>query len=124
YSDDQALSDFLWRISGKRLSAKDDLTPAKSRLDEIVERVQTVLDMHPENFQLKVRLYPKYTEGRIASYKPATRTIMVFADRVTDGVFAHEVAHAVLCDYFGTAPSEKVQEILSQYVDRNLWEDY
>ncbi|MDD5671543.1 MAG: hypothetical protein PHN49_07880, partial [Candidatus Omnitrophica bacterium] len=58
YSDDQALSDFLWRISGKRLSAKDDLTPAKSRLDEIVERVQTVLDMHPENFQLKVRLYP------------------------------------------------------------------
>jgi hypothetical protein len=93
-------------------------------VDRIIERVQEILDMHPDHFKVTVKLDPKYDQGNIAAYKPGLRTIHVFADRITDGVFAHEVAHAVICSYFSVPPPEKVQEILCQYVDRHLWEDF
>ena len=40
------------------------------------------------------------------------------------GVLAHEVAHAIINQYFAVPPPSKVQEILSQYVDKHLWGDY
>ncbi|MCM8776373.1 MAG: hypothetical protein NC930_08535, partial [Candidatus Omnitrophica bacterium] len=84
----------------------------------------TILDMHPANFKLHIELYPVYEEGHIAAYVPENRSIRVYADKVTDGIFAHEVAHAIMHHYFLSPPPEKVQEILAQYVDRHLWEDY
>jgi hypothetical protein len=45
-------------------------------------------------------------------------------DNVSDGVFAHEIAHAVIYKYFPRPPSSTAQEVLTQYVDKYLWSDY
>ena len=124
YSDDKDLSDFLWRISGRRIDFTHDVELAKSRVDGIIRRVQSILDMYPDNFHIKIILYHKHKEGMVALYSHKTKSITVYADRVTDGVFAHEIAHAVICNYFSEPPPRKIQEILAQYVDRYLWEDY
>ncbi len=124
YGQDATLSGFIWRISGKRLNFEEDMGLARSRVDRIVDRVQAILDMYPDALRIKILLYPEYKEGDIASYSHKDNRIKVYADKVTDGIFAHEVAHAVICGYFDTPPPAKMQEILTQYVDRQLWDDY
>ncbi|MBF0254271.1 MAG: hypothetical protein HQL11_04015 [Candidatus Omnitrophica bacterium] len=124
YTDGKALGDFLWRISGRRFYPAEDNAEAVSSVDYLVDRVQSILDMRPDPFKFRVDVLSGYTKGDIAAYLPNGRSIKVYADRVTDGVFAHEVAHAVMDQYFESALPRKVQEILAQYVDRHLWEDY
>lgn len=124
YSENRTLSDFFWRISGKRFDFLEDLNPARSRVDRIVNRVQSILDMQPDNFHIKINLFAQYEEGMIALYSYKTNSIIVYADKVTDGIFAHEIAHAVICNYFPEPLPSKIQEILAQYVDRHLWTDY
>jgi hypothetical protein len=124
YSDDKALGNFLWRITGRRFTFTDDTALARTRIDALIERTQQVLDMYPDKLRVRIELYPAYSEGNIAKYDHKRRTIVVYADKVTDGVFAHEAAHAIICNYFSPPPPEKMQEIIAQYVDRNLWNDY
>jgi len=124
YSDEKSLSDFFWRISGKRFDFTEDIYTASNRIDRLVDRVQAILDMHPENLRITINLYPKYKKGLIASYLSDSDSIRVFADKVTDGILAHEISHAVICNYFDPPPPYKMQEIIAQYVDKHLWEDY
>lgn len=124
FPDDKALCDFFWRISGSECDLTEGASLIKSRVDRIVERVQSILDMRPADFHVRINIHPEYKEGLIAKYSDKTGSITVYADRITDGVFAHELAHAVICNYFSEAPSEKIQEILAQYVDKHLWGDY
>lgn len=124
YPDANTMSEFLWRISGQKVLFPADLRASQNSVDRIIERVQSVLDMYPDAFQVSVRLFSPYTSGDIASYEGSTRSVRVFADRVTDGVFAHEISHAVIDSYFESAPPRKVHEILSRYVDQHLWSDY
>ena len=124
YSNEDTLRTFLWRITGKKFTLLEDRGLARSRVDRIIERVQDVLDIHPENMRIKIKLLASYKEGKIASYTRSTNTIVIYADKVSDGMFAHEAAHAILCAYFKSPPPEKMQEILAQYVDRHLWDDY
>ncbi|MFH1996532.1 MAG: hypothetical protein ABIJ27_05990 [Candidatus Omnitrophota bacterium] len=124
YSDDRALSDFFWRISGKKLDITVDAYPARWAVDRIIDRVQSILDMHPDNFRIAIDLRAAHTRGDIARYLPESNTIVAYADKISDGVFAHEVSHAVICGYFPEEPPEKIQEILAQYVDKYLWSDY
>ncbi|HNX91870.1 MAG TPA: hypothetical protein PKG81_08485, partial [Candidatus Omnitrophota bacterium] len=124
YEDDKALGDFFWRISGKRLNFSEDAGLVRARVDRIVDRVQSILDMAPEGLHFKIVIKPVYETGYIALYTRDKNTITVYANKVTDGVFAHEVAHAVVCNYFKVPPPGKMQEILTQYVDKHLWDDY
>jgi len=124
YNDEADLKTFLWRISGKRFIFPSDLDAAESSVDRIIERAESILDMQPDHFRIKLELYPKYEDGMIAFYSYKKNSITIYTDRVTDGVFAHEVSHSVICNYFDEPPPAKVQEILCQYVDRHLWSDY
>jgi hypothetical protein len=124
YSDDKALGELFWRISGRRLDFPEDTSLARSRVDRLIDRVQSILDMYPRNFRIRIDLYPEYERGMIAAYHPGTNSIVVYADKVTDGVLAHELAHAVICNYFDIPPPAETQEILAQYVDKHLWDDY
>ncbi len=123
YSEDAQLSDFLWRITGKRESSGvGELT--RSRVDEIAEKVMDVLDMRPAPFHFGIFLQTEMGQGGpIAYYSHERRAINVLCNRVTDGVLAHEIAHAVMNAYFGIVPPEKSQEILAQYVDQHLWSE-
>jgi len=124
YTDSKALGAFLWRIGGKRFNFDDDPALAKSRIDRIIDRVMDVLDMHPRRFHVKVFVRDKYKEGRVAYYSNKDASITLYADKITDGIFAHEVAHAVICSFFVKTPTETMQEVLAQYVDKHLWSDY
>ncbi|MDB4349495.1 hypothetical protein OAA99_00915 [Omnitrophica bacterium] len=122
YLQDEDMQQFLWRIGGKRIDVYTYPGFAKSRVDRIVEKVQSLLDMYPEDFKIAVYLRPQYEKGHIAFYRNENQSVVVYADRVTDNVFAHEISHAVINSYFESPPSSKVKEILSQYVDVHLWE--
>lgn len=124
YSEDQEIGDFLWRITGKRLALSDSTELVKNRVDELVERVETLLEMYPSPFQFSIRLEAHYSQDPVALYSHRTRTITLAIDRVTDGVLAHEIAHAIINAYFPVPPPEKAQEILAQYVDKNLYNLY
>jgi len=124
YSDDGMLRDFMWRVGGLRLAECADTALAESRIDRIVERVERVLDMYPKDFHVDIYLYSGYEEGEIAFYSEDTASITVYVDRVTDGVLAHEISHAVMYEYFEVPPPRKVQEILARYADLHLWQDY
>ena len=124
YLQDVQLNDFLWRIGRLRLGPTAEASLAKSRIDRIAEQVELTLDMYPENFHVDIFLCSGYKEGNIALYSDKTKSIKAFVDRVTDGVLAHEVAHAVIDAYFKTPPSYRIEEMLCQYVDAHLWQDY
>ena len=122
YPNDQALSQFCWRITGQRvLTGGEGLV--KNRVDELVQRVEEILEMYPGNFRFTILLVNGNAEMPVAQYSHGTRTVAVAVDRATDGVLAHEIAHAVICVYFPVPPPERAQEILAQYVDKHLYED-
>jgi hypothetical protein len=125
YDRDKDLTDFIWRIGGQTVELPRDRALATSRVDRLIERVQAILDMQPKNFKVKIYLAGELLgPNRVAYYQYRTKEIHVSVHLVTDGVLAHEIAHAVIDRYFATPPSSKVQEILTQYVDRHLWSDY
>jgi hypothetical protein len=125
YKDEKDLSDFLWRLGGTRIDFAGDKNMASSRVDRIVERVETIIDMRPKDLNIDVYLQRgdlKYNE--IAFYQYKTAAVYVSVDKVSDGVFAHEITHAIVNRYFATPTPSKIQEIITQYVDRYLWSDY
>lgn len=125
YNEDKDLEDFLWRLGGTRIDVARDKELASSRIDRIIERVQTIIDMRPKNLNIDVYLQRgdlKYNE--VAFYQYKTSAIYISVDKASDGVFAHEVSHAIVNRYFTTPIPSKMQEIITQYVDRYLWSDY
>lgn len=103
----------------------NDPTLASHRIDRLVDRVQAILDMWPENFKVDIYLHNQSLEiNDAAYYDDKSRSIHVFIENVSDGIMAHELAHANINQYFPIPPPSKMQEILSQYVDQNLWSDY
>lgn len=125
YKEDKDLSDFLWRLGGTRIDFARDKDMASNRVDRIVERVETIIDMRPKDLNIDVYLQRgdlKYNE--VAFYQYKTNAIYLSVDKTSDGVFAHEVSHAIVNRYFTTPTPSKIQEIITQYVDRYLWSDY
>jgi hypothetical protein len=45
------------------------------------------------------------------------KTIYISTEDLDLGMLAHEIAHAIISHYFVVPPSERVQEVLSGYVD-------
>ncbi len=116
----------------KELSVEGQVS---GKVDAIVERVEAVLDMHPKKFRFflyvlpdadKVRaLYKKkyYQEVEfIAFYAPAERAIYIAADKAKSVVLAHEIAHAIIDQFFGVVAPAKIHELLAQYVEENFEE--
>lgn len=108
------------------------LSLVRENTDRIVFRVKALLDMHPEfHFNISILRSPEEVAGiyrelgmtgtpPIAFYSHKSHTIFLTPDRLSDGIFAHEVAHAVINFYFAPPPPPQVQEILAQYVDKHL----
>jgi len=125
YMEDKDLSDFIWRISGARFEFSIDKNLAQNKVDRIIERVETILDMWPKNFNIDIYLHREELKlNKVAYYEHKTKSIHASIDNISDGVFAHEIAHAIISQYFSSPPPSKAQEILTQYVDKYLWSDY
>jgi len=138
YPDDEYLKTFTHRIGGFKFTSKgldDRLSLVKPRVDNIMEKVQAALDMYPSDMRISILLYPDYKSLKkifrqftltettpLAFYSHRTKSIYIDVSSITDGVLAHEMAHAVINFYFKTPPPAKMQEILAQYVDLHLWD--
>lgn len=104
-----------------------------SRLESILLRVEEILAMYPENMEIKIRIYrdreelsQQYSQmfGSVERYKSfyvhPMNTIFTSMTDVTDSEMSHEMAHAVIDNYFRVVPPSKTTELLATYVDSHL----
>jgi hypothetical protein len=69
------------------------------------------------------RLFPRLAPATLRLppfFDPKTKTIHLRTDNITMGILGHEIAHAVLADYFVIHPTHDIGEILSQQVEKKL----
>jgi uncharacterized protein (DUF2132 family) len=103
------------------------------RLDTIFMRVRDILGMYPDKADIKIKIFKNrqnisaelcflnQTDGTCKSfYTYRFNSIYTSEQDVTDSVIAHEMAHAVVDNYFSTTPPEKMAEILATNVDFHL----
>jgi hypothetical protein len=125
YSQDSDLDDFLWKLGGQRLEFTQDTQLASNRIDRLVNRVNLILDMWPNDFKIFINLERGALEfNKVAYYNEGAKTIHISVEYASDGVLAHEIAHAIISQYFSSPIPTKAKEILCQYVDAHLWSDY
>ena len=121
YAYEADLEAFLWRITGDEdIDAYSYPGIAKERVDRIIEKVESILDMYPDGFRVKIYIHPEHQSGPLAYYSHGKNTITVYLDTITENILAHEISHAIIRSYFKILPPKKIREILSQYVDQYL----
>jgi hypothetical protein len=102
------------------------------KVDTLVEKVQLILDMR-KPIKINVRIYPdkaalKRAYFRIYKNKKDLRAWYIFEYNTVylqvgdlfSGMFAHEVAHAIVDHYLDVRPPRATSEILARYVDAHL----
>lgn len=102
-------------------------------LDRLFQRVQLILDMPRPKLRVHIKVCRDQEEvsrewaeagGRSAPpaafYRRETNTIYVSTERLTVGILAHEMGHAVIAHYFIVRPPTKIAEMLCQYVDKEV----
>lgn len=138
FADEQDLHTFTRNIATGMsfLLERPERNPllAKTRVDKIVDAVCAILDMRPLNLRFSIVLLKTQAEvtaafratggsgtAPVAFYAHGNRSITLAIASINDRILAHEIAHAVICIYFGVPPPERMQEVLAQYVDKHLW---
>ena len=137
YSGDKYLAEFNDQVSLGSLSylvhnsnALKATEETAGKLDAIIERVETILDMYPRGLKFTMVLLPSSKDvqavwrreyGRsqdyIAFYSPKDDTVYVSLEDVRVGVLAHELTHVILDHYFRVSPPGKIHEVLAQFVE-------
>ncbi|MFH0726905.1 MAG: hypothetical protein V2B19_11245 [Pseudomonadota bacterium] len=116
--------------SGESDTIEDEV---KDKIDLIVEKVQTVLDMFPGriNFSIVIhsstagvqkdfqRIYNKEVDY-IAFFSPKENTVFYSANNGTLRVVTHEIGHVVAEHYFTVSPPPKIHEVLAQYAETHI----
>jgi hypothetical protein len=104
-----------------------------ARLESILLRVEQVLGMDLPSLTLRVKVYATRdaltteclrlygtAECYRSFYVHGLETIYTSVQDVTDSQIAHEMAHAVIDNYFKVIPPERTAEFLATYVDSHL----
>ncbi|MFH1155472.1 MAG: hypothetical protein V1793_16825 [Pseudomonadota bacterium] len=104
-----------------------------SKINLIVEKVETVLSMYPANLHFDITIHPT-TDGvqqvfydaykkkvdYIAFYSPKRNTVFYSANNATLRVVSHEIGHVVAENYFAISPPPKIHEVLAQYAESHI----
>lgn len=144
YEDDETLRLFNKKIKLGSMSyilkrkVETDLSvegQISGKVNVVIAKVEEILEMYPKNFKVdihivrdivKVRAIYERQYGRKvkfwAFYSPIGMVIYVAADEIELKILAHELAHAVIDQFFGVVAPEKIHEILAHYVDENFKE--
>ncbi len=114
-------------------SKSDSKEVASKRIESILDEVCKILDMPPPRRKITIRVHSTHDElvrhfsefddrrdVPIAFYAYESASVHVSLEDLSDKILAHELAHAVISDYFGKAATERVQEILAKYVDMHF----
>jgi hypothetical protein len=105
----------------------------KDKIDLIIEKVETVLDMFPNTIHFSIvihlstagvqkdfqRIYNKEVDY-IAFFSPGENTVFYSADNATLRVVSHEIGHVVAEHYFTISPPPKIHEVLAQYAETHI----
>ena len=144
YNDYQLLEEFEKKIRpgsfaramntiflGEKLVSKD--ASLAEFLDTLFKRVQQILDMPLPTRRVHIRLLRDQEEiskvyasimGKPtkspAFYWKTTNTIYLQTKKLSIGILAHEMGHAVIDHYFVIRPPPKIAEMLTQYVDKEI----
>lgn len=107
-----------------------------ARLESVLNRVEQILDMYPANLTIHVKVFHdrdelsrEYTglygspENYKSFYVHHLGTIFTSMQDVSDSIISHEIAHAVIDNYFRVIPPSKAAELLATYVDSHLEKD-
>lgn len=103
-------------------------------LDTLYMQVGDITDMHLYNIKISVKVCRNDAElasiyenlfhaglgGHRSFYIFSFNAIYVSADAFSKEILGHEMAHAIICNYFVVPPPVKIQEILAMYVEYNL----
>lgn len=124
--------DYLLKRGSEELSLEGQVS---QKVDVIVERVETILEMRPKNFRVVIVVVPSSDDIRsiyrrkyrrdvdfLAFYSPIEKAVYISADDAKSNILAHEIAHAVIDQYFGVAAPAKIHELLADYVSENFEE--
>jgi hypothetical protein len=114
----------------KSITVEDEV---RNKLDVIIDKVQTILDMYPGGLNFRIILLSTDAEVRkayrdrygssvdyIAFYAPRDKTVFISVADIRLGVLAHELAHVVINHYFLNSPPRKINEVLAQFVETHL----
>ena len=104
-----------------------------SRLESILLRAEQILAMYPPYLEVKIKVFrnrrelsQEYTSlfGAVENYKSfyiyGQSTIYTSLQDISDSVISHELAHAVIDNYFKVVPPEKTAELMATYVESHL----
>ncbi|MBU1234512.1 MAG: hypothetical protein KKD01_15000 [Proteobacteria bacterium] len=104
-----------------------------AKADIIIEKVQVVLDMFPDNYHIRLVLLPdeedvarvykqKYGKrvDHIAYYSLSEKTIYISADDTRLRVLAHEIGHSVVDHYFQVRPPYNIHELMAQFAEKHV----
>lgn len=135
-------AEFAKKINTESSVRFETYTESKSDINSIIEtdvdslylEVSDVLDMHLNSYHGKINVHPdnisvsetafgnvQIIDNLLPSiYVPSQNTIHVSLKDLSVGVLSHEMAHALISNYFVVAPPPKVQEILAGYVEYSV----
>jgi hypothetical protein len=104
-----------------------------NRVDILVRKARKILDMYPEGFKIKIKIYNNQEEldgaykeifeeeaNHKAFYVHKFKTIYISSNNLSESVLAHEIGHSVIDTYFTVLPPPKIRELLACYVDLHL----
>lgn len=117
--------------SEKKLSSEEELAEA---LDVLYIRVCDILDMNLYSFRTNIKvcrdsqqlsgIYSVFFKRKPVEtrsfYSYPLNAIYTSVENFKREIIGHEIAHAVISNYFVVLPSEKVQEVLAGYVTYQL----
>ena len=105
------------------------------QLDILYLAVSKILDIRLKRFKITVRVCKDAESlGRVSEqffgirvqeggfFVVSLDTLYIDAENVTTNILAHELAHAIQIHYFVIPPPERIQEILSAFVEYELRE--
>lgn len=118
-------------LSGKKSETVED--EVRNKIDLIVEKVETVLDMFPDDIRFTIVIHMAQKGVRashqqiygvevdyIAFYSPSEDTVFYSAKNTSLRVVAHEIGHVVAEKYFVVSPPVKIHEVLAQYAEMHI----
>jgi hypothetical protein len=141
YSHQELLTDFNGEIElGRKLNAfvrKNSILTAEdevlAKLDAIIEKAETILEMFPDQLHIKIVLLEKSADvarvfkekygknvDHIAFYSLSEDTIYISVDDSRLEVLAHEIGHAIVDHYFKVRPPYNVHELMAQFVEKRI----
>ena len=105
----------------------------KQKVDVIIMRVQTVLDMKPEKLHFEIQILDSHREvctsykklydtdpGFIAFYSVGKNTVYLSLENTRLNVITHEFGHAVIENYFEVSPPRRIHEVLAQFAESHI----